>query len=90
MTQRIGRRASITFDLTASSSYLSPVSSPSRVFRFEGIRKADLAGGYRIPLREARAIRWFARLSNLFNQNYYESGFRMPGLTGVTGVQLEF
>ena len=90
VTQRMGRRASITFDLTASSSYLAPISSPSRVFRFEGINKADLAGSYRIPRGELRAIRWFAKLSNLFNQNFYESGFRAPGITGLTGVQVEF
>jgi len=29
-------------------------------------------------------------LSNLFNQNFYESGFRAPGITGLTGVQVEF
>ena len=90
VTQRMGRRVSITFDLTASSSYLAPISSPSRVFRFEGINKADLAGSYRIPRGELRAIRWFAKLSNLFNQNFYESGFRAPGITGLTGVQVEF
>ncbi|MBI4458619.1 MAG: TonB-dependent receptor [Acidobacteria bacterium] len=90
-TQRLGERLFVTLDFTASSNYLAQIfGRASRAYRFDGIKKADLGLSYRIPLREFKAVRFFAKIDNLFNQTYYESGFRTPGATGVGGLQFEF
>jgi len=93
-TQRFGQRVFVNFDLIASSSYLAPLfdanSFSSRAFEFEGLAKADLGASYRWPLSENRAVRFFGKVENLFDRNYYESGYRTPGATAVGGLQFEF
>jgi vitamin B12 transporter len=91
-TQRVAARVVLTFDLLESSNYLTPVfgSVSTAVYRFDGIHKAGIGGSYRLPLSEYKAIRFFVRADNLFNQNYFESGFPTPGRTGMGGVQFEF
>ncbi len=94
VTQRLGRRAAVNFDLVATSDYLAPVfdnrTFVSRAFRFAGQRRADLTAGYTFPLAESRSLRLFGKLENLFDQNYYENGFRTPGLQGRAGAALNF
>lgn len=91
VTQHLGQRFVVTFDVTASSNYLGQIfGRTNRAYRFDGIKKADIGVSYRIPLAEFKAIRVFAKADNLFNQTYYESGFRTPGVTGVSGLQFEF
>jgi vitamin B12 transporter len=89
--QRFGKRLTVSFDLLASSNYLTPVfTNDARVYRFHGIKKADIAASYRIPISDARAVRLFGKVGNVFNQDYFESGFRTPGRTGTGGLQFEF
>lgn len=91
VTQHLGQRVVVAFDLTASSNYLAELfGATSRAVRFDGIRRADLAFSYRVPLSDFRAVRLFVKVDNLFNQNYYESGFQTPGATGVAGLQFDF
>ena len=93
-TQSIGPRFYINFDLAASSNYLAPIYSPadflSRVYRFPGMHTAGLGASYRLPLSEFRAVRFFGRVTNLFDQNYYEAGFRTAGIGAYGGAQFEF
>ncbi|HTG72597.1 MAG TPA: carboxypeptidase regulatory-like domain-containing protein [Terriglobia bacterium] len=93
-TQRLGQRIFINFDLIASNSYLAPMfdsnTFTSRAFEFDGLAKADLGASYRLPLSENRAIRFFGKVENLFDRDYYESGYRTPGATALGGVQFEF
>ncbi len=88
VTQRIGRRAFVNFDLTAASDYLAPVFP--LVYRFKSLVKADLGASYELPLAEQRRIRFFGYLDNLFNRDNFESGFRTPGRTGRAGASLSF
>lgn len=90
--QRIGPRFFISFDLTAASSYVGEVFGDinTAAMLFPGIKKADLGVSYRLPLRDTRAIRFFANASNVLNQTYYESGYVTPGITGMGGMQFEF
>ncbi len=88
VTQRIGRRAFINFDLTATSDYLAPV-FPS-VFRFKSLIKADLGASYEIPLSARQRLRLFGYVDNLFNRENFESGFRTPGRTGRAGASFSF
>jgi vitamin B12 transporter len=93
-TQRIGSRFTVTFDLVASDSYLFPVYDPDTFadvpFRFAGQKRAGLAMNYRIPFSDTRAVRLFGRVENLFDQNYFEGGFRTPPIMGLGGLQFEF
>jgi outer membrane receptor protein involved in Fe transport len=85
----------VNFDFSASSDYLAaifdPVTFASRGYRFRGIAKADLGASYTVPLRsESRSLRFFGYVDNLFDREYFESGFRTPGRTGRAGAALTF
>lgn len=88
VTQRVGHRAFINFDLTATSDYLAPVFP--RVYRFPGLVKADVGASYEFPLAEQRRLRVFGYIDNLFNRDNFESGFRTPGRTGRAGASFSF
>jgi iron complex outermembrane receptor protein len=87
-TQRIGRRVSVNFDFVASSNYIVPIFP--RIYRFDGLVKADLGASYTLPLEGARAIRFYGKVENLFDQDYFEGGFRTPRRTGVGGAAFSF
>jgi iron complex outermembrane receptor protein len=93
-TQRFGSRFTAVFDLLETSNYLFPlvdaVTFAALPYRFPGRNFAELGGSYRIPMGEYRALRIFAKVSNLFNQSYYESGYQTPGATGTGGLQFQF
>jgi len=94
-TQRVGRRVLINFDFAASSDYIAPIFNPvtfaSRGYRFRGLAKADIGGSYSLPLgSETRSLRFFAYVDNLFDREYFESGFRTPGRTGRAGASFIF
>jgi iron complex outermembrane receptor protein len=93
-TQRFGRRVLINFDLATSSNYLAPILDPntfaSRAFRFRGLVKADLGGSYTFRFSEARSLRFFGYVDNLFDHDNFENGFRTPGRTGRAGASLSF
>jgi iron complex outermembrane receptor protein len=89
-TQRF-KRAWATFDFLAASSYLAPIGFPTRVFRFDGNRRADLTGGYNFPLRGERFnLRVFGTVENLFGDDYYENGFRTFDRNGRVGLSFGF
>ena len=94
-TQRFGRRLMVNFDFAASSNYLGaifdPVNFTSRGYRFNGLAKADLGASYSLPLGDdKRQIRFFGYVENLFDREYFESGFRTPGRTGRAGATFIF
>ena len=94
-TQRFGRRFLVNFDLSASSDYIGAVFNPvtfgSRGYRFRGLAKADLGASYTLPLAgESRSLRFFAYVDNLFNREYFESGFLTPGRVGRAGAMFVF
>jgi vitamin B12 transporter len=93
-TQRLGRRILINLDLAASSDYLAPILNTAtfggRAYRFRGLAKADLGGSYTLPLGESRSLRFFGYVENLFDREYFESGFRTPGRTGRAGAAFSF
>jgi iron complex outermembrane receptor protein len=91
---RLGPRVAVNFDLVASSDYLAPIFDPgaftSRAFRFGGIRKGDLTASYTLPLSDSRRLRLFGKVENVFDRDYYENGFRTPGVNGRAGAALNF
>jgi len=92
VTQQATKRLMLTFDTLASSSYLAPVYGDvvTETYRFNGVHKVNVGASYRIPIDEYRAIRFFVRADNIFNQTYFESGFLTPGRTASSGLQYEF
>ena len=90
--QRIGKRAFVDFALNASSNYLAQLYSDfsSGAYRFPGFKRADAGLSYRIPISESKALRLFGKAENIFNREYYESGFRTAGVNARGGLQFEF
>jgi vitamin B12 transporter len=87
-TQRISARLTAVLGYAGSTDYLAAVSG--RAFRFGGPSRAQTALSYRRPLSEAHALRLYFKADNLFNQTYFENGFRTPGVTFTSGTQFEF
>jgi iron complex outermembrane receptor protein len=93
-TERIGSRLSVNFDLVASSNYLAPIfdnrTFTNRAYRFDGIFKGDVTASYTLPLSDSRRLRFFGKVENLFDREYYENGFRTPGIEARAGASLNF
>ena len=91
---RLGPRVAVNFDLVASSDYLAPIfdnrTFTRRAYRFDGIRKGDLTASYTLPLSDSRRLRFFGKVENVFDREYYENGFRTPGAGGRAGAALHF
>jgi vitamin B12 transporter len=93
-TQRF-ERFWINFDLLATSNYLAPIFSgttfTSYVYRFGGNRRADLTAGYTFRLKHnSRSLRLFGTIENIFDHQYFENGFRTPGLNARIGLSIAF
>jgi vitamin B12 transporter len=85
---------SVIFGAVLSSNYLAPIYNSttytSQAFQFSGLRKGQIGANYRKPLGDTRAMRFFVNMNNAFNQSYYESGYRTPDVTAMSGLQFEF
>jgi iron complex outermembrane receptor protein len=88
------RAVLINFDLNRTGSYIGPVFRGIFPFeadlRFDGYTKADLFTAYERALSEHVTIVMFGGADNLFDVNYFENGFRAPGLVGRGGVNFRF
>jgi hypothetical protein len=96
-TQQVGKRIDFALDFTGSSSYLYPLYGYDASFnyqpfayRFNGPKLLGLSGGYSLPLNDRMSLRFYTRISNALNQQYYEDGFATPGLWAVGGIRLAF
>jgi iron complex outermembrane receptor protein len=94
VTHRLSRRLNVSFDLLAASAHLGTLSDPvtfaARVFRFAGVRYANLAVAYTQPLEGRTEVRLFGRVDNLFGAVRHESGFRAAGRYATAGVGITF
>lgn len=93
-TQRF-KKFWVSFDLLATSSYLAPVFSNTffsqYTYRFDGNARADLTGGYTFSIRQDKySLRLFGTIENLFDQEYFENGFRTAGINGRVGLSFGF
>ena len=86
--QRIGRRIDVTFDFFAASDYAINF---GRLYLFEGPIKADLGASYTLPLNDdRRSIRFYGKVDNVFDREYFENGFRTPGANFIGGATFRF
>jgi iron complex outermembrane receptor protein len=79
-----------SFNLNRTGSYLAPVGFPSVVLRFEGYTKADAFASYERALSERVVLVLFGGAENLFDEQYFENGFRAPGAVGRGGFSFRF
>ncbi len=94
VTQRYNQ-AWINFDFLATSTYLAPIFSNSNyntyVYRFKGNRKGDLTAGYTFGFsKDQRTLRIYGTIENVFDQEYYENGFRTARATARVGMTFGF
>jgi hypothetical protein len=85
----------VNFDLLATSNYLAPIFSnttfSTHVYRFNGNRRGDLTAGYIFGFKgEKMTLRIYGTIENLFDNEYYENGFRTIGRTGRGGLTFGF
>jgi outer membrane receptor protein involved in Fe transport len=95
-TQRFGRFW-VNFDLLATSKYIAPIfdtngfTFQTYVYRFKGNRRGDLTAGCTFRLgREDKTLRVYGTVENVFDQEYYENGFRTAKANGRVGLSLRF
>jgi iron complex outermembrane receptor protein len=84
-----------SFDVNHTGSYIAPVFENSLPFRsanlaFDGYTKADLFVTYERPLTERVLLILFGGVENIFDEDYFENGFRAPGAVGRGGVKVQF
>lgn len=84
----------INFDLNHTGSHIGPVFRGTFPFqadlRFDGYTKADLFVSYERALSERVTFVLFGGADNLFDAEYFELGFRAPGIVGRGGVNFRF
>jgi outer membrane receptor protein involved in Fe transport len=80
----------LSFDLNRTGSYLAPVGFPTVVLRFNGYTKADAFASYERALNERVVLILFGGAENLFDEEYFENGFRAPGAVGRGGFSFRF
>ncbi|HKQ54202.1 MAG TPA: TonB-dependent receptor, partial [Pyrinomonadaceae bacterium] len=83
----------ISFDLNHTGSYLAPVfdlSFQQAVLTFGGYTKADAHLSYERALSEGVRLILFGGADNIFDVEYFENGFRAPGIVGRGGASLRF
>jgi vitamin B12 transporter len=83
------------FDLNRTGSYLSPVFESNFPFRqadlkFSGYTKGDVFASFEKRTSEKVVWEFFGGVENVFDQTYFENGFRAPGAVGRGGVKVRF
>lgn len=86
--QQITRRLDVVFDMFAYGGYFFPFSR--RAFKFSGPVKADLGASYTAPISDRVSLRFYGKVENIFDREYFESGFRTPGAVFTGGMGLRF
>ena len=89
------RALSLIFELNRTGAYIAPVFENDFPFRqaelkFSGFSKADLFGTYERRMSERVTAVIFAGADNIFDQTYYENGFRAAGIAARGGVNFRF
>lgn len=85
----------VNLDLVITSSYLAPIFSNSTfntyVYRFSGSRRADLTAGYEFRFNKERLrLRVFGTVEDLFDDKYFENGFKTVPVNGRLGTSFSF
>ncbi|MFO0281318.1 MAG: TonB-dependent receptor plug domain-containing protein [Acidobacteriota bacterium] len=92
VTQRIGKRADLTFDLFRGGQYYVPffAVNRTRAFLSPGYTKGDVVGGYKLWSGDKRNVRLYGKVENVFNQLWYENGWLVPQAWGIVGLSFSY
>jgi vitamin B12 transporter len=82
-------------ELNHTGSYIAPVFESNFPFRMAELRfgaytKADGFASYERRLSERVTATFFGGAENLFDREYFENGFRAPGIVARGGVKFKF
>jgi iron complex outermembrane receptor protein len=89
LNQRL-RAFLFSFDLNHTGSHVAPVGFPAVILTFKGYTKADAFATYERTLNDRVALILFGGAENLFDEEYFENGFRAPGIMGRGGINFRF
>jgi outer membrane receptor protein involved in Fe transport len=87
LTQRY-RAILASLTLNRTGRYIAPV-FPAEL-TFDGYTKVDLFIRYEKALSDRVLMKVFGGADNVFNQKYFENGFRAPGAVGRGGIGFRF
>ena len=92
VTNRWGNRVDTTFDLFYGSETYGSLfaAGRARAFRYPGFTRAAAVAGYRIVNNARVPMRAYVHVDNLFDEAYYEVGWRALGRTVVGGVSFGY
>ncbi|MBC8164865.1 MAG: TonB-dependent receptor [Bryobacteraceae bacterium] len=92
VNQQLGKKNDVTMDLYRASSYFNPLSAAgrSRAYQYPAMTKIDAVASRQIWTSESQVWRCYVKADNLLNREYYETGFRAPGLTWMAGLRMNF
>jgi vitamin B12 transporter len=90
-TQQFGAHLDAALDFVGGDAYLYPLYGfEAYAYRFRGPKQLGISAGYSIPVREGMSLRFYGRVSNVLNQEFFEEGFPTPGRWAVGGMRLNF
>ncbi|MEO7651160.1 MAG: TonB-dependent receptor [Bryobacteraceae bacterium] len=90
--QQLGKKTSVTVDFYQASGYFNPLSAAgrARAYQYPALTKLDLVVSRAIWTGENNTLRLYAKVDNMLDREYYETGFRTPGITWIAGLRMSF
>ena len=90
--QQIGKKTDVTADLYQAASYFNPLfaAGRTRAYQYPSLTKLDVVVSRAIWASGLRTLRCYVKVDNLLNREYYETGFRTPSITWITGLRMTF
>jgi hypothetical protein len=86
--QNLGHHVDAAMDFQGGSNFLYPLYGYA--YQFNGPRQLGISGGYTHSFGEKYSARFYFRISNALNQDYFEDGFQTPRRWAVGGIHLTF
>ena len=92
VTNRWNNRLDATFDLFHGGATYGSffAAGRPRAFKYPGFTKAAVVAGYRLVNHARAPLRAYVKVDNLFDETYYEIGWRNLGRTVVAGLSVGF
>lgn len=90
--QQIGRKNDVTADLYHASQYFNPLTAAgrARAYQYPALTKLDVVVSRVVWTNETQTLRLYGKADNLLDREYYETGFRTPGITWIAGLRVNF